>query len=588
MSSQIFTPTNMNPSFSQTQSSSATNNLQTFATLTSKRLDLMAENVPWAGLPDVNSSPNFRGNSQALLCAEPQSESISVVAGSERKSGIFKSQKFESNDATSNYYQTPSRSFESTQSLSGPHHRTLPYSPRAIESPDQVLASELQALHFSFASLVSSSQSIIVHNDDQRFYDSDSAAGSLVLKFSCSMLLSCFELFQAISGLSLFTTSSSENLRQIKFVLRTILSSISELHAVIQNIKQEFHALEDIHMQRLGRRMQQHCHNMNHRKLKLAFNAWFMTTVCLLQQKQSTSAQEIFSILTIAQAHTIQEANSEMKRKLGEAKFQTKISNWKVIAQQKATSSLKSNWIQAKKLKQKSKTVIFRIMNMRAASCFTQWMHHVHMMKRARKSMSTLLKKSMVCCFYAWQEHVAAKKETDKRLQVAGRKILGRWMHGGASRSFERWLAFVQDAKATSFRLAREHALSLKQSHYVELRVQRFRMFCLGLHFHFFRRHFKTRRSLKHRLRHMGFVNLRSFFCAWFSVVNAFKIQRDDEFTISVLKSISNFPLQHYLEQHATKRIHTSRSAFCKSFQIQIESLNEKARIVVEMMQLIL
>jgi hypothetical protein len=260
-----------------------------------------------------------------------------------------------------------------------------------------------------------------------------------------------------------------------------------------------------------------------------------------------------------------------------------------------------------KKLRAKSKTVIYRIMNMHVARCFGRWTDRLRTMKKVKKCMSILLKKSMVCCFYAWQERSVEKKETGKRLQTAARKILGKWMHGGASRAFERWLKFAQDgkklraksktviyrimnmhvarcfsiwisflvdAKSSAFQVARRDLLTLKQKHW----FYRLRILILGIHFHFFRRYFKTRRSLNFRLLHKGLVTRRRHFSSWFSFLSAVKVQRDDEFTVSVLKSVSNVPLQYHLEEHATKRIHSSRAIFCKSFEKQLESLQAQAR----------
>jgi hypothetical protein len=245
---------------------------------------------------------------------------------------------------------------------------------------------------------------------------------------------------------------------------------------------------------------------------------------------------------------------------------------------------------------------------MHVARCFTQWTDHLRTLKKVKKCMSLLLKKSMVCCFYAWQEYATNKKETSKRLQTAARKILGKWMHGGASRAFERWLRFAQEekklrakSKTVVYRIMNMHVASCfykwidvlydsKISASLAVRQQililrrsswfsRVRLLSLGLHFHIFRRHFKTRRSVHFRLRYKGYVALRSHFSAWFVFVNAVKVQRDDEFTVSVLKSVSNFPLQHYLEENAAKRIHSSRTLFCKSFEKQLESMQEQASI---------
>ena len=218
----------------------------------------------------------------------------------------------------------------------------------------------------------------------------------------------------------------------------------------------------------------------------------------------------------------------------------------------------------------------------------------------------------MVCCFYAWQEYATDKRATDKRLQAAARKVLGKWMHGGVSRAFERWTQFAETekklrakSKTVVYRIMNMHVarsfsmwiefvhvskrsaseLLIKQAFVLRqsLWLKRVRILTLGIHFHFLRRYFKTRRSLIFRMRYKGFVALRGHFSAWFFFVNAVKFQRDDEFTISVLKSVSNFPLQHYLEEHATRRIHSSRSSFCKSFEKQLDSLQSKACTFIEL-----
>ena len=525
--------------------------------------------------------------------SEPQPESS--ILCSEGRVGPFLHQKLESSDTRFNY-MTPKRIL----STDIPNRHSVPC---AIDSPDQSLAMELQTLRVSFSSVISSSQSIICHSDDHGFVDSHSAAGTLIVKFSSSMLLSCFELFQAISGLSLFTGSSSDNLRHIKFITTSILSSVMQLQGLIQNIKDEYKTLEDMHAQRLGRKMQQHCQTMNTRKLKFMFDKWYVTTNCLLQQKQNDSSKEMFAILANAQIQNFNATNAKLKREIAKTKFLC----WKTMLLSKTMNCLKSKLDRSKTIRAKSKTVVYRIMNMHVARCFTQWTHHLRTIKRVKKCMGLLLKKSMVCCFYAWQEYAADKKETSKRLQAAARKVLGKWMHGGTSRVFERWLRFAQeekklraksktvvyrimnmhvascfstwveflnDSKLSGFRLARQNVLALKQFHW----FNRIRILCMGLHFHFFRRHFKTRRSLNFRLRHKGYIVLRSHFFAWFYFVNAIKVQRDDEFTVSVLKSVSNFPLQHHLEENAAKRIHSSRTVFCRSFEKQLESMQEKAR----------
>ena len=157
-----------------------------------------------------------------------------------------------------------------------------------------------------------------------------------------------------------------------------------------------------------------------------------------------------------------------------------------------------------------------------------------------------------------------------KRMKVVGARVISRMRNSAAAKYFYCWVAslsakhkhvdsllvsleselnrfaFVQDSNSTAFRFAIEQNLSIKQSYYVKLRARRSRMFCLVLHFLVFRRYCQTRRSLKYRLRHRGYVSLHSHFSVWLAVVNAFNIQRDDEFTISLLKSVSNFPLQHF------------------------------------------
>jgi hypothetical protein len=573
------------------------NDLRASSSLFSKRLNLLSENFPLTGLPNVNSSPNFRSN---IFSGDAQRHELHpgthVVEGN---FGVFQPHQLESIDTPVNYL-TPKRNTDSVHSSTEHIDRYLV--PRVIDSPDQLLVSELQTLRLSFSSVISSSQSIITHSDDEGFHDSHSAAGILIVKFSSGMLLSCFELFQAISGLSLFTNSSADSMRHIKFITSSILSSISQLQGVIENIKHEFHELENLHAQRLGKKIQQHCQNINARKLKFTFHKWSMTTTCMLQAKQKDSSKEMFSILSNVQTQKFNAIHSKWKRELGDKKFLL----WKLALLQKSVTCLKSNWFESKKLMANSMKVVYRIMNMHVARCFTQWMDHLRTMKKVKKCMGVLLKKSMVCCFYAWQEYATDKKETSKRLQAAARKILGKWMHGGVSRAFERWLrfaqeekklrakcktvvyrisniiasrcisvwiCFVQSSKRASWLLTRAYSLSIKQSHL----FHRVRILSLGLHFHFFRRHFKTRRSLSFRLRYKGYSLLRSYFSTWFTHIHAVKIQRDDEFTVSVLKSVSNFPLQHYLEEHAAKRIHSSRTQFCRSFEKQLELMQEKA-----------
>jgi hypothetical protein len=68
-------------------------------------------------------------------------------------------------------------------------------------------------------------------------------------------------------------------------------------------------------------------------------------------------------------------------------------------------------------------------------------------MKKAKRMVSMLLKKGMVCSFYEWQEYVKTKKETTHRLQHAAKKVLGKWMFGGLSRSFERWSQITSESK---------------------------------------------------------------------------------------------------------------------------------------------
>jgi hypothetical protein len=102
---------------------------------------------------------------------------------------------------------------------------------------------------------------------------------------------------------------------------------------------------------------------------------------------------------------------------------------------------------ESKRLKAKAKTVIYRIKNACAAKCLSHWANQVRLWKRAKRMLSVLLKKSMVCCFYEWREHVKTKKETSQRLQHAARKVLGKWMFGGLSRSFERWAQVTGESK---------------------------------------------------------------------------------------------------------------------------------------------
>jgi hypothetical protein len=194
-------------------------------------------------------------------------------------------------------------------------------------------------------------------------------------------------------------------------------------------------------------------------------------------------------------------------------------------------------------------------------------------------------------------------------MQAAARKILRKWMHGGASRAFERWLMVARDAKV---RRAKSKTLIVRVNHHVAFRVfatwvyylghvrivavqmlrhqarsiklvqfcSRLRLFCLHFHFHHYRGYCRRRRSLKFRLHFKSHISLRGHFFAWSSCVIAFKVQRDDEFTITILKSVSNFPLQHNLEQHAAKRLHSSRAAFRKAFELKLIDLQEKARLV--------
>jgi hypothetical protein len=398
----------------------------------------LSENFPLTGLPNVNSSPNFRSN---IFSGDAQRHELHpgthVVEGN---FGVFQPHQLESIDTPVNYL-TPKRNTDSVHSSTEHIDRYLV--PRVIDSPDQLLVSELQTLRLSFSSVISSSQSIVTHSDDEGFHDSHSAAGILIVKFSSGMLLSCFELFQAISGLSLFTNSSADSMRHIKFITSSILSSISQLQGVIENIKHEFHELENLHAQRLGKKIQQHCQNINTRKLKFTFHKWSMTTTCMLQAKQKDSSKEMFSILSNVQTQKFNAIHSKWKRELGDKKFLL----WKLALLQKSVTCLKSNWFESKKLMANSMKVVYRIMNMHVARCFTQWMDHLRTMKKVKKCMGVLLKKSMVCCFYAWQEYATDKKETSKRLQAAARKILGKWMHGGVSRAFERWLRFAQEEK---------------------------------------------------------------------------------------------------------------------------------------------
>ena len=66
---------------------------------------------------------------------------------------------------------------------------------------------------------------------------------------------------------------------------------------------------------------------------------------------------------------------------------------------------------------------------------------------KAKRSVQMLLKKGMVCCFYEWQAYVKTKKETTQRLQHAAKKVLGKWMFGGLSRSFECWAQHTSESK---------------------------------------------------------------------------------------------------------------------------------------------
>jgi hypothetical protein len=102
---------------------------------------------------------------------------------------------------------------------------------------------------------------------------------------------------------------------------------------------------------------------------------------------------------------------------------------------------------ESKRLKCKAKTVIYRLKNACAAKCLSNWMDHVRKMKKAKRSVGMLLKKGMVCCFYEWHEFVKTKKETTQRLQHAAKKVLGKWMLGGLSRSFERWAQITGESK---------------------------------------------------------------------------------------------------------------------------------------------
>jgi hypothetical protein len=163
--------------------------------------------------------------------------------------------------------------------------------------------------------------------------------------------------------------------------------------------------------------------------------------------------------------------------------------------------------------------------------------------------------------------------QEEKKLRAKCKTVVYRIRNMLAARCISIWILFVESSKRASWLLFRLNCLSVKQSHW----FHRVRILSLGLHFHFFRRYFKTRRSLSYRLRYKGHTILRSHFSTWFTHIHAVKIQRDDEFTVSVLKSVSNFPLQHYLEEHATKRIHSSRILFCRSFEKQLELMQEKA-----------
>ncbi len=162
-----------------------------------------------------------------------------------------------------------------------------------------------------------------------------------------------------------------------------------------------------------------------------------------------------------------------------------------------------------------------------------------------------------------------------KKLRAKSKTVIYRIMNMHVARCFSFWIAVVHDSKFSARQVARQQLFVLKQHHF----LYRLRILVLGIHFHFFRRFFKTRRSLNFRLRHKGYVTLRSHFSSWFSFVSAVKVQRDDEFTVSVLKSVSNVPLQYHLEEHAARRIRSSRVIFCKSFEKQLDSLQAQARL---------
>jgi hypothetical protein len=102
---------------------------------------------------------------------------------------------------------------------------------------------------------------------------------------------------------------------------------------------------------------------------------------------------------------------------------------------------------ESKRLKSKAKTVIYRIKNACAAKCMSQWINHVRNIKKAKRLVGMLVKKGMVCCFYEWHEYVKTKRETAHRLQHAAKKVLGKWMFGGMSRSFERWAQITSESK---------------------------------------------------------------------------------------------------------------------------------------------
>jgi hypothetical protein len=172
--------------------------------------------------------------------------------------------------------------------------------------------------------------------------------------------------------------------------------------------------------------------------------------------------------------------------------------------------------------------------------------------------------------FERWMQFAQA----GKRLRAKSKTVVYRIINMQLYRWFSNWIVVLKNSQLAAFELKRKQSLSLKQARW----LSRVRILVLGIHFHFFRRFFKTRRSLHFRLRYKGFIALRCHFSAWFMFCNVLKVQRDDEFTISVLKSVSNFPLQHYLEEHASKRIRSSRTAFCKSFEIQLESLQNQVR----------